>query len=131
MENEKTTFLEAIAKFTHIGEVYYKSHYYDNVMNIFYELTEEERKELLRAIYQISMLVQNGVIENPLRQDPRESFVRERPEQGKATATTTFVITMLVFMIFILLAIFFILGLDSDNGASFRTLFKLLGFMFS
>lgn len=132
MSKEKVTFLEAIAKFIHIGEVYYNNHYYDNVLNIFDELTEEDRKELLRAVYQIFVLVEKGVIENPLRPSrQREGIPEERTVDASMTASSTFIIVLLVFLLLLVVSIFFIVGMDTESGASFKVLFKLIGFMFS
>lgn len=128
---EKTTFKEAVQKFIHIGEVYFRGHYHDNVLNIFNELGEEDKKALLRTMYQVYFLVERGEIENPLevpqrRTDgaPDDHFV-----PTTTTASSAFIIAMLLVLIFVLVMLFLVIGMDGSSGSSFQTLMKLFTFL--
>lgn len=128
---EKATFKEAVQKFIHIGEVYFRGHYNDNVLNIFNELPEEDRKVLLRTLYQVYFLVERGEIENPLdvAQRRSENVPEDKVVTASMTASSTFIIASLLVLLFVLVSLFFIVGLDPNSGTTMRTLFKLLEFV--
>ena len=128
---DKPTFKDAIAKFIHIGEVYYRGRYNDNVLNIFEELTEEDRKILLRTIYRVYSLVDKGEFNTPTERVKRTMDAPE-PEAETANSfgtTSVFIMVLLLTFLFMLVSLFVtVVSDDSPNGA-FKNLIKLFGFI--
>lgn len=135
---EKITFKDAIQKFIHVGEVYFRGHYSDNVLNIFNELTEGDKKALLRGLHQVYFLVDSGAIESIPEGSPpsRRHEPEPEPEDNSPatpvpmTASSTFVIIMLLVLIFILVILFIAMGLDSSPNSAFKKLVRILEFIF-
>lgn len=61
MTEEATTLKESLEKFTYIGLTYYSGKYHDNVLNIFSDLTTEEKKIFLRGVYDIYNHFDTGI----------------------------------------------------------------------
>ena len=62
-----TNFKEVLERFLSIAGTDYKGHVHDNVLNIFNDLSEEERKLLLRGVVQIHDVVVGEVKVIPQR----------------------------------------------------------------
>ena len=62
MDNNKQTkaLKEVIEKFDHIGNCYYNGKHHDNVLNIFNDLDENDRKEFLRGTYAVYKIIESG-----------------------------------------------------------------------
>lgn len=62
MDNNKQTkaLKEVIEKFDHIGNCYYNGKHHDNVLNIFDDLDENDRKEFLRGTYAVYKIIESG-----------------------------------------------------------------------
>lgn len=54
-------FKDVLDNFIHIGNCYYNGKHFDNVLNIFSDLTEEEQKIFLRGVHHIWTVVEVGV----------------------------------------------------------------------
>ena len=62
MDNNKQTkaLKEVIEKFDHIGNCYYNGKHHDNVLNIFNDLDENDRKEFLRGTFAVYKIIESG-----------------------------------------------------------------------
>lgn len=73
---DKTTasFREVIGKYLHIADKDYKGHVNDNVLNIFNDLPEEDKKLFLRGVVYIHSIVIGGIETLPKREQKDKVF---------------------------------------------------------
>ena len=130
---EKITFKDAIQKFIHVGDVFFRGHYNDNALNIFNELTEADQKALLRGLHQVYFLIGKGDLVPETNSHSPKRAATEAPDPVVATsmtASSTFIIIMLLVFIFVLVALFITIGLDPSPNSAFKKLVQIIGFIF-
>lgn len=127
---EKITFKEALEKYIHIGEFYYRGCYDDNALNIFKDMSETERKALLCGIHKVYFLVVKGELENPIIQavDRPEVTKADRDAASNMATSSIFLMMLALFFILLVFGLFIVLLLDDSPSGAFRSLLKLGSF---
>lgn len=132
-------FKDVIDKFIHIGNCYYNGKHFDNVLNIFSDLTEEDKKIFLRSVHQIYSVVEMGVgnlslevsktkIDN--EPDTSENYNSKLMIETKFWFIRAFGISCIIgLLVFIILILFFASGVSGNYGNN-SIVWKILSLMF-
>lgn len=140
--NEQTTkaFRDVLDKFVHIGNCYYNGKHHDNVLNIFSDLDEEDRKLLLRSVHHIYTIVEFGTTPTPfttrLKAGPENDPVTIADYNTKLMVEMKFWFVKtfgILFLLSVTAFTFFILYVSSSGTGDTQrvaNLFKIFGLLF-
>ena len=129
------SFRDVLNRYLHIADHDYKGHVHDNVLNIFNDMTEEERKLFLRGVIHIHSVVVGHIDTIPKRDsklkvvestrdlrnegvDPDEDEVVEYINTRQKLAMKTWLTKVTAITILVCLFSMFLVSLMSSNGVS-------------
>lgn len=142
MNDQTTAFKDVLDKFIHIGNCYYNGKHHDNVLNIFADLDEEDKKVFLRGVHHIYTVIEFGVESNQLaplvKAEPGEpldfsidDYNTKLLVEMKFWFIKTFGILFVTLLIGIVIFILYLsTGLDEEPGRV-ASLFKVFGLLFN
>ncbi len=133
------TFRDALDRFIHIGNCYYNSKHYDNVLNIFNDLEKEDQKNLLLGVYYLFVVIEHGDV--PKQYEP---VLQPKPNAGESPETEhkkvmtelkiwfvkmSVIFVLISFLSLIVMILFFGGNAAESSGILSRT-FKILSMLF-
>lgn len=82
-------FKDVLDKFIHIGNCYYNGKHYDNVLNIFNDLENEDQKALLHGVYYLFAVMEHGMVPgtNQPNVKPKPEVLDTPKESNEDTVT--------------------------------------------
>ena len=137
--NNNNTFKDVLDKFIHIGNCYYNSKHYDNVLNIFNDLEKEDQKNLLLGVYYLFVLMEHNPVSEthaPVLQP--KPIAGESPETEHKKVMTELkiwfvkmsaIFVLISFLSLIVMILFFGGNAAESSGILSRT-FKILSMLF-
>ena len=137
--NNNNTFRDVLDKFIHIGNCYYNSKHYDNVLNIFNDLEKEDQKNLLLGVYYLFVVMEHGA--DPGQYEPvlqPKPNAGENPEAEHKKVMTELkiwfvkmsaIFVLISFLSLIVMVLFFGGNAAESSGILSRT-FKILSMLF-
>lgn len=143
-EQANKAFRDVLDKFVHIGNCYYNGKHHDNILNIFSDLEEEDKKLLLRGVHHIYSIVEFGVNAPDIQMGPRLSPAMDGDaEVSQMDYNSKLMIEMkfwfiktfgILFLLSITGFVFFILYVTSGTSEGperAANLFKIFGLLFN
>lgn len=143
--NEQTTkaFRDVLDKFIHIGNCYYNKKHHDNVLNIFADLEEEDKKIFLRGVYYIYTIVELGTNNPLLNSDTTQEDGSSDENSNSSSYNNKLMIEMKFWFIktagailftaltFFILFVLYTTSSISDGQEATTGLIKVLGLLFN
>lgn len=137
--NNNNTFRDVLDKFIHIGNCYYNSKHYDNVLNIFNDLEKEDQKNLLLGVYYLFVLMEHGGGPDTYESVLQPKLVNdENPEAEHKKVMTELkiwfvkmsVIFVLISFLSLIVMILFFGGNAAESSGILSRTFKILSMLF-
>lgn len=133
------TFRDVLDKFIHIGNCYYNSKHYDNVLNIFNDLEKEDQKNLLLGVYYLFVLMERGPASDtyepvlqpkPVNDENPESDHKKVMTELKIWFVKMSVIFVLISFLSLIVMIIFFGGNAAESSGILSRTFKILSMLF-
>ena len=137
--NNNNTFRDVLDKFIHIGNCYYNSKHYDNVLNIFNDLEKEDQKNLLLGVYYLFVLMERGPASDtyepvlqpkPVNDENPESDHKKVMTELKIWFVKMSVIFVLISFLSLIVMILFFGGNAAESSGILSRTFKILSMLF-
>lgn len=120
-EQEKEKLSDVINKVKTIGNNHYDGKVYDNILNIFADLTIKEQRTLLKGLVNICFIAEAQVEENTVKDELIDIDAINRVELIKLKTFLTKSLIILLIML-VLFAIFMATFFDGPSGFSSITI---------
>lgn len=142
MNDQTIAFKDVLDKFIHIGNCYYNGKHHDNVLNIFADLDEEDKKVFLRGVHHIYTVIEFGVETNQLSVLPKaepgetpgssiEDYNSKLLVEMKFWFIKTFGILIVLFLAGVVIFVLYLSASLDEEPGKVSNLFRVFGLLFN